>query len=179
MWATLEWLLKQAEAPHVDPKRIAVMGERAGRCLATSLASKARDANMSPGIARQILLAPMIDDRNTDHAEGPFKVWDKDDNLTRWTAYLGKATGRDDVSALAAPGRLKDATGMPPLYVVMGQMDLFAKESLDYVRKYVDAGVETECHLYPGLRHGFEVFAPGHRASNEMDENRKRILRSL
>ncbi|KAM0276893.1 hypothetical protein ACHAPQ_012452, partial [Fusarium lateritium] len=161
-WSCLTWIHTNHKTLHVDPKRIAVMGESAGGGLAAALTLRAHDAELSPPIARQILSSPMLDDRTEEEVPGELKLWDADDNITAWTAYLQQAPGSDNISAYAAPGRVKDASGLPPLYLDTSQFDLFVKENLSYVQKFLDAGVESECHLYPGLPHGFDGLLPAH-----------------
>ncbi|KAM5349244.1 hypothetical protein ACJ41O_005751 [Fusarium nematophilum] len=178
-WTCLTWLHANSASLRVDPSRIAVMGESAGGGLVAALTLKARDIKLSPPIARQILCSPMLDDRNSDEVPGEFKLWDAEDNLTAWTAYLGKPPGGEDVSIFAAPGRLGDATGLPPLYLDTSQFDLFVHENVSYVQKFLEAGIETESHVYPGLPHGFDALLPTHRVSRQLEDNRKRILKLL
>jgi acetyl esterase/lipase len=63
-YAGLVYLHEHAEELGVDPARIAVMGDSGGGGLAASLAILVRD-RQGPPIARQILIYPMLDDRNT------------------------------------------------------------------------------------------------------------------
>ena len=39
-------------------------------------------------------------------------------------------------------------------------MDPFRSETLTYVTKLAEAGVDVEFHLYPGAYHGFEMMHP-------------------
>ncbi|KAF5691944.1 lipase esterase [Fusarium denticulatum] len=55
----------------------------------------------------------------------PFLSWNTTDNETGWQALLGCSRGREMVTETAAPGRMVDATGMPPLYIEVGKLDLF------------------------------------------------------
>ncbi|UPK92274.1 hypothetical protein LCI18_003209 [Fusarium solani-melongenae] len=178
-WTCLTWLHSNSRALRIDPARIAVMGESAGGGLAAALTLRARDVNLSPPIARQILSSPMLDDRTNSEVPGAFKLWDAEDNLTAWTAYLGTTPGGEDTPVFAAPGRLKDAGGLPTLYLDTSQFDLFVAENLAYVQKFIEAGVEAECHLYPGLPHGFDGLVPTHSVTRQLEENRKRILKLL
>ncbi|KAF4845218.1 Lipase 2 [Colletotrichum siamense] len=178
-WDCLGLLHANARSLRIDPSRIAVMGESAGGGLAAALTIKAKNANFSPPIAHQILSSPMLDDRTSGQVPGDFCLWDAEDNLTAWTAYLGQPPGGNNVSVLAAPGRLTDASELPPLYLDTSQFDLFVHENMEYVQKHLQAGVHTECHLYPGLPHGFDGLLPTHSVSQQLENNRKRILGSL
>ncbi|WP_456156783.1 alpha/beta hydrolase fold domain-containing protein [Streptomyces mirabilis] len=144
----------------VDRGRIAVMGDSAGGGLAAALSILTRERG-GPAIARQILLMPMLDDRTTTpdpHIE-PYLLWSYDDSRTAWAALLGDAAGRPDVPATAAPARLEDATGLPPAYIEVGQLDAFRDEDLAYATKLSRAGVPVEFHLHPGVPHEFDSIA--------------------
>jgi acetyl esterase/lipase len=67
------------------------MGDSAGGGLAAAVALLARERG-GPDLACQILVYPMLDDRNTtpDPEIAPFAVWSYDDNITGWGALLGK-----------------------------------------------------------------------------------------
>ena len=116
-YTALIWLAEHADELGVDPTRIAVMGDSAGGGLAAGLAILARDRG-GPALCRQILLYPMLDDRNTvpDEHIVPFAGWTYDDNITGWSALLGDAVSAADVPPYAAPARLSDATDLPAAY---------------------------------------------------------------
>ncbi|MFT4989162.1 MAG: acetyl esterase/lipase, partial [Acidimicrobiales bacterium] len=54
-----------------------------------------------------------------------------------------------------------DLAGLPPTYIMVGTLDGFADEDINYAMRLNHAGVEVELHVYPGAPHGFEGFAPG------------------
>lgn len=134
------------------------MGLSAGGGLAAALSLMARDRGLNPPIARQILLTPMLDDRNTetDAELLPFTTWTWDDNWTGWNALLEGKAGSSEVSAYAAPARAGDLKGLPPTYVDIGSLDIFATEAKVLVERLREAGIEVEWHLYEGVPHGFE-----------------------
>ncbi len=109
-YAGLVWLAEHAEQLGVDPDRLAVMGDSAGGGLAAGLAILARDRS-GPRLAHQLLIYPMLDDRNTtpDPQIVPFAVWSYDDNITGWDALLGAGHEHRDVDPSAAPARIADA----------------------------------------------------------------------
>lgn len=178
-WAALQWVHDNAAKLSIDPTRIAVMGESAGGGLAAALTLKARDAALSPPIAKQILVYPMLDDRTTTNHAGELCFWDEIDNITGWTAYLGSDAGTDKIEAYAAPARAKDVAGLPPLYLDCPQLDIFVHEGLEYARRFVAANIPTECHIYPGLPHGFEAFAPLAGVTQQAVANRDRAMISF
>ena len=107
-FAALGWLHEHAAELGIDPGRIAVMGDSGGGGLAAGVALLARDRGTP--LAHQILVYPMLDDRNTtpDPELVPFAAWTYDSNRIGWTALLGAATGGDDVPSYAAPAREQD-----------------------------------------------------------------------
>jgi acetyl esterase/lipase len=113
-YAALRWAAQSAAELGVDPARIAVAGDSAGGGLAAAVALIARDRG-GPMLARQVLIYPMLDDRNTVAPElipEPL-IWSYDDNLTGWSALLGDRAGSDDVSPYAAPARATILAGLP------------------------------------------------------------------
>jgi acetyl esterase/lipase len=179
-YLALRWLAENAAELGADAGRIAVMGDSSGGGIAAGLALLARDRG-GPAIARQILIYPMLDDRNTtpDPELVPFATWTYDDNLTGWGALLGDAIGGPDVSPYAAPARLTNAAGLPPLYVEVGELDIFRDEDIEYARRAAAAGVSSELHVHPGASHGFDVGAPNAGVTQRSRADRIRMLTNL
>lgn len=179
-YAGLRWLAAEAETLGVDPTRIAIMGDSGGGGVAASLAIYAREHD-GPPIARQILIYPMLDDRNTtpDPALIPFATWSYDDNATGWGALLGPAAGGPDVSPYGAAARLEDFAGLPPAYIEVGELDIFRDESIAYAQRLLSAGVSTELHVLPAVPHAFEALVPTAAVSQRVDEYRRQVLTGL
>jgi acetyl esterase/lipase len=158
-YAALRWVHANASGLDVDPDRIGIGGISAGGGLAAALALLARDRGEVP-VAFQCLLYPMIDDRlaNASH-DWEVPVWPPSCNRFGWASYLGDRSG-DDVPAHAAPARATDLAGLPPAIVVVGALDGFLDEDVDYALRLNRAGVATELHVYPGACHGFDAIAP-------------------
>lgn len=180
-FAVIQWLQKHAAEFNVDPTRIALFGASAGGGVAAGTALLARDKRLSPPLARLVLVYPMLDDRTTidpDDALVKYISWSDQQNTMGWKAYLGgrERDQREDVSIYASPGRARRLDGLPPTYVDVGGLDLFAAECHAFVGKLITANNNVEFHLYPGLPHGFEGMAPLIRASRQAAENRKRVL---
>ncbi|KAJ5668661.1 hypothetical protein N7462_009731 [Penicillium macrosclerotiorum] len=175
-WAGLRWVYDNAAQLSIDSSRIALMGESAGGGLAAALTLRARDRALAPPIAKQILVYPMLDDRTTTNHAGQLAFWTEVDNITGWTAYLGPDAGTDKINADAAPARAGSVVGLPPLYLDCPQLDMFVQESLEYARRFVASNIPTECHIYPGLPHGFEALAPLATVTRQAIANRDRAM---
>jgi acetyl esterase/lipase len=161
-YAGLLWTAKHADELGVDPARIVIVGASAGGGLTAALALKVRDAG-GPALLGQMLLCPMLDDRNdTVSAEqmAGRGVWDKGANNTGWTALLGDARGGSDVSPYAAPARATDLSGLPPAFIDVGSAETFRDEDVAYATRIWQAGGRAELHVWPGGFHGFDLMVP-------------------
>jgi hypothetical protein len=107
-YAGLAWLHANAGELGVEPNRIALMGDSAGGGLAACAALLARDRGLS--VAKQILIYPMLDDRNTvtDPVLVQYAGWTYDNNYTGWYALLGEALDTSGVPASASAVRAED-----------------------------------------------------------------------
>lgn len=132
--------------------------------------------------SRRPALDAMLDHFNNqtpDRYLVPLAGWSYDDNATGWDALLG--TGHQDkpVDPAAAPARLDDATGLPPAYIEVGQLDIFRDEDLRYALTLSRAGVPVELHLHPGLPHEYDAIVPTVDVAQRAQADRDRVLRSL
>jgi len=165
-YAGLRWVHEQAAELGVDGARVGIGGASAGGGLAAALALVARDRGEVP-VAFQALVYPMLDDRRTTVSSGwDVPVWPPASNAFGWSCYLGGLAG-EDVPAYAAPARAQDVGRLPSTFLMVGALDGFVDEDLDYARRLNAAGVAVEAHLYPGAPHGFELFAPGTRIARQ------------
>jgi acetyl esterase/lipase len=178
-YAALKWLFAHADELGVDPARIAIGGASGGGGLCAGLALMARDRR-EVKVAFQLLIYPMIDDRNCTpaaHAITDPRMWNRESNRQGWKAYLGRDGGGADVSPYAAASRATDLTGLPPAYIPVGALDLFVDENIEYAQRLIQAGVPTELHVYPGAFHGFDMFAPSAAVSKQFKADREAALK--
>jgi acetyl esterase/lipase len=178
-YAGLVWMAGAADELGFDPARLAVYGGSAGGGLAAAAALMARDRG-DPPLALQMLIYPMLDDRDATPSVHEFTdigVWDRDANLEAWRCVLGDRVGGDDVSPYAAPARATDLSGLPPAYIDVGELDLFRDEDIDYATRLLRAGVPTELHVAPGAYHAAEMIALGSALAGRMHGWRLDALR--
>jgi acetyl esterase/lipase len=128
VFSGLTGLADHATGLGVDPSRIAVMGDSGGGGPTAGAAILVRDRDVP--VARQILVYPMLDDRNTTPGSltPEFVTWSYDNNYTGWVTLLGDALGGDDVSPVASPARLANFAGLAPAYIEVGDLDIFRDE---------------------------------------------------
>jgi acetyl esterase/lipase len=180
-YAGLVWTSAHADELSVDPARIVVAGASAGGGLAAAVALLARDRS-GPALAGQLLLCPMLDDRNNTHSArqmAGIDVWDRTANETGWTALLGDARGGPDVSPYAAPARAAHLSGLPPTYIEVGSAETLRDEGVAYAGRIWQAGGIAELHVWPGGFHGFWNMAPKARMSRDAFASQIRWLRRL
>ncbi|WP_405539420.1 alpha/beta hydrolase [Streptomyces sp. NBC_00075] len=161
-YAGLLWVGEHAEELGIDPNRLLISGASAGGGLAAGVALMARD-HAGPTLAGQLLVCPMLDDRNETPSSYMLEgegVWDRTSNLTGWNALLGDRRGGPDVSTYAAPARETDLSGLPPAFIDVGEVEVFRDEAVDYASRIWQAGGSAELHIWPGGVHGFDTIFP-------------------
>ncbi|KAI9897671.1 hypothetical protein N3K66_007527 [Trichothecium roseum] len=183
----VEWIIDNAAALNVDPARIIVMGESGGGTLAAGVSLLARDRGLSPPLAGQVLIYPMLDDRSTGrlNPESPWYAmlkmpWATNIDLA-WGGYVGedkRGKPEADVSPYAAPARAETLKGLPPTYIDCGSLDLFRDESMEFAMRCAKDEVAYELHIYPGLPHGFDMIAPDIPITKNAKDNRYRFMRN-
>jgi acetyl esterase/lipase len=161
-YAGLAWCASHASELGIDPERVIVAGASAGGGLAAAVALMARDRG-GPALAGQMLICPMLDDRNDTPSSWQMAGlgnWDRAANEVGWTALLGAARGGPDVSPYAAPARATDLSGLPPAFIDVGSAETFRDEDVAYATRIWQAGGEAELHVWPGGFHGFANMVP-------------------
>jgi acetyl esterase/lipase len=181
-YAGLTWIAANAGQLGIDPERIFLLGLSAGGGLAAATALLSRDRG-GPTLAGQMLIYPMLDDRNDTFSALQMARsggWDRSANFTGWRALLGEAQGGPDVSEYAAPARAADLSGLPPAYLDAGSAETFRDETITYASRIWQAGGIAELHVWPGGCHAFDMFAPDAGISvAAKDERRQWLLRML
>lgn len=180
-YAGLSWVADHADELGFDPGRLIVAGTSAGGGLAAAVALMARDRR-GPELYGQILMCPMLDDRNDTLSSLQMEgrgVWDRNANEVGWSALLGASRGGPEVSAYAAPARSRDLSGLPPAFVDVGSAETFRDEDVAYASRLWQCGGRAELHVWPGGFHAFDGFAPDAVLSTEARQARLRWLRRL
>lgn len=164
----------------IDPNKVVIGGDSAGGGLTAALAQLTRDrGELSQEIAAQLLIYPMLDDRNTnplEEGQEDHYLWNKASNIYGWTSYLGMKPGTNETPKYASAARTEDLTNLPPATILVGELDLFCLEDIAYASRLIACGVSTELHVYPGAYHGSQGLNPDIFVSQE---HNKMVLSAL
>jgi acetyl esterase len=157
-YQALLWAESNAVNYGGDKRKIAVMGDSAGGCMAAVVCQRAL-AEQGPAICHQVLIYP-VTDFNFDtmsyinNAEGYF--------LTRelmqwfWNHYLENT--EQGALSYASPIRSESLSGLPSATVITAEYDPLLDEGKNYSDKLCAHGVSTTYRLYKGMFHGFVSF---------------------
>ncbi|MER1985799.1 MAG: alpha/beta hydrolase [Solibacillus sp.] len=163
-YSALKWVADNSETLNIDPNRIGIAGASAGGGLTAALALLAKD-RQGPSLMFQMPLYPMINDLNDSFSNKEITgnyIWNHSLNERGWSMYLGDLKDSGNIPYHAAPARatIEELQGLPYTYICVGQLDPFRDETLQYVTKLAQAGVDVDFHLYAGAYHGFESLNP-------------------
>ena len=156
-YAGLLWTTAHAQDLGIDMSQLSVAGLSAGGGLAAAMALMTRDRG-GPKLQGQLLFCPMLDDLDQTFSTYQYEgtgLWDRQSNLTGWTALLGNQKGTPDVSPYAAPFRAKDLSNLPPAFIDVGSTETFRDEDIGYAQRIWQAGGVAELHVWPGGFHAF------------------------
>lgn len=158
-YASLLYLMENAEELGVNPRQIMVGGESAGGGLCAAVCMLARERG-EVKVAFQMPLYPMIDNLNIHSS--PVKQtrgWGIRRNRLAWKLYL-RGTDKDNVPPYAAPSRQTNYEGLPPTYTFIGTADLFYAETLKFIDDLKSSGVPASFDAYDDMFHAFDMLEP-------------------
>jgi acetyl esterase/lipase len=178
-YSGLLWVGAHQAELEFDPGQLVIAGASAGGGLAAGVTLRVRDQG-GPQLAAQVLIYPMLDDRNVTTSSYQFDGigrWDRGSNATGWDAYLGELRQVDEVPIYAAPARACDLSNLPPTFIDVGSAEVFRDEDVAYASQMWADGGTCELHVWPGAFHGCDMAAPEAKLSQAMMETRTKWLR--
>lgn len=167
-YAALKWMTnhRKSRLP-IDKERVAIAGDSAGGGLAVAVAMKARDEK-GPKVCFDMPIYPQLDYTDTSESSRQItdhRVWNREANEFAWRAYLNNRL--TNVEPYASPAHAKDLSGMPPTYIMIGTLDMFRDEAIDYAQRLMNVGVPVELHVIPGAVHAFDTMFVGNSLGEE------------
>lgn len=164
-WDAFEWTVSHAERLGGDNTRLILGGISAGAALAASVVLRENQSHPGNGrIVGQLLGIPWLlhPDAWTSRMETEQCSYAQNKDapiltlgLARlFAAQLNVADINDEIQFV---GNAKDSDlkGMPRTVMLVAGMDLLRDEALDYEKRLKEQAVETKCHVFSGLPHGF------------------------
>lgn len=176
--AAINWLQTHSEELGIDAERIVLMGDSGGGGIAASAALLARDRKIK--LAGLVMVYPMLDHKTETVSPelAPYLSVTAEEVRTAWDARLGEGLPESRLYAVS-PASAKNYAGLAPVYLDVGELDLFCRENMDWVGKASTAAVPVESHLYPGVNHGFELIAPNSDVARQAFDLRARAIRRM
>jgi acetyl esterase len=153
--AVVRFVAENGAAWGLDPVRILVGGDSAGGNLALATALLLRDTG-GPALKGVLANYPVSDSRFDTPCYREFGGGGYGLNSERmafyWNVYVPHEIDR--LHPLAAPLRA-DLAGLPPVMVLLAELDVLRSEGEALVAKLREAGVAVETETFRGTVHGF------------------------
>ncbi|BCX78971.1 alpha/beta hydrolase [Campylobacter sp. 19-13652] len=176
-YAGLSYVFTHAALLGIDSSRIAIMGESAGGNLAAALALYARDMGEFSPLA-QILIYPMLD-YTTAAPKSPLAgefIWTAGSNRFAWEVLKGGKNLSQKELGYFSPSYASDLHGLPRALIMVGGLDLFADEDIEYARRLLASGVQTQLFVLPNFLHAYEHIMPNSPLSAEFIRTRDKAI---
>jgi acetyl esterase/lipase len=157
--AVLGWACDHASGIGIDRTKIAVLGTSAGGAIAAGLCLWIRDKG-GPRIALQILNYPTLDCK--PDTISAMQYWAGSPMIAGpgmnkvWGLYLGGFNGVQP-SYYAIPAVARDLSGLPPACIVTCEYDPLREEGIEYARRLMGFGVQTELYSLPRVPHSVDL----------------------
>ena len=176
--SAIRWLQANSEELGIDPERIVLMGDSGGGGIVASAALLARDRDIK--LAGLVMVYPMLDHRIAPEVPEltPYLSVTAEEAKTAWAARLGEKIPESRLYAIS-PATAVNYAGLAPVYMDVGELDLFRRENLEWIQKALRAAVQVEFHLFSGVNHGFELLAPTSDAARQAFDLRSRAIRRM
>ncbi|TVY52508.1 Carboxylesterase NlhH [Lachnellula cervina] len=160
-YAGLKWVSENSSKLGINPNRIMVSGHSGGGGLAAGTALLARDRKLPTPLFAQLLIYPMLDDRNVTTSSKQYfgeGTWTGATNAVAWSWIL---PDKDAPGVqYAAPSRATDLSNLPTTFLDVGGAEVFRDEGIAYASKLLEQGTQAELHVWPGAYHGFDFYSP-------------------
>ena len=146
------WMVRQAAALGVDPRRTGVAGDSAGALLALASAANLRDAGGAAPAFQLLFYGTFAMD-----PDRPAYAQSRDPMLSvdRVRGYIALFRSRGGLFRQPAPVDRADLAGLPPTLIVAAQLDPLRQEGEELAERLARAGVATTLQVAPGMIHGF------------------------
>ncbi len=152
----VRWIRQHAQQIDIDATRVAIGGDSAGANLSLATCLSLRDSGEGNAVRAMVLNYGAFDRNISDLAArrlgAPGAMLEAAEMEQFWLNYLRDATDTDN--PLACPLRA-DASGLPPAFLAIAELDVLAEQSVALAAKLKAAGVPAHSTIYSGASHSF------------------------
>lgn len=159
----LVWITKNADKIHVNPNKLAVVGDSAGGNMTAALCLLDRDRK-GPKIELQVLINPSPDLT----AGGTLQRQGDALDTMRWFATQYLSDPKDAYNPYVSPVLSKNLHDLPPALVLLAEKDELLVDGKKYAEELIAAGIPTNIYIQRGIGH---LAGNGARASNSARES--------
>jgi len=157
VYAAMQYVVEHAKQLHVDPTRLAIVGDSVGGNMAAAVTLMAKERH-GPQIDFQVLFYPVTDaaldtGSYAAFADGPWLT--KKAMEWFWNAYLPDAAAGRQITASPLQASTEELRGLPDALVIVDENDVLRDEGEAYARKLSQAGVRVTSTRYNGTIHDF------------------------
>ena len=165
-YAGLKYIYENADELKIDKDKIILHGESGGGGLTSCLALYAKDQNEIPFLG-EVLVYPMLDNRTGSKEDiynnpytGEFCVTKEDLRLCWEKMFEGQSVSDADmIYASPTVATVDQVKGLPDTFIIVGSLDAFVNEDVDYANKLTQAGVPTELFVENGVPHAYDLLS--------------------
>ena len=168
---TYEYLISNADKLKINPKKIIVLGDSAGGCLAANLCNTVESKNLTRPCC-QVLIYPVTDNSMTTNSMKTFTdtpLWNSKNNQRMWKMYLKDCTPQQEQIAVPMKNPLPKV--LPPTYIETAEFDCLHDEGIIYAEKIKNHTTELQIHETQGTFHGYDMLS-SHPISKDSVEKR-------
>ncbi|MBQ3024071.1 MAG: alpha/beta hydrolase [Spirochaetaceae bacterium] len=168
---TYEYLISNADKLKINPKKIIVLGDSAGGCLAANLCNTVESKNLPPPCC-QVLIYPVTDNSMTTNSMKTFTdtpLWNSKNNQRMWKMYLKDCTPQQEQIAVPMKNPLPKV--LPPTYIETAEFDCLHDEGIIYAEKIKNRTAELQINETKGTFHGYDMLS-SHPISKDSVEKR-------
>lgn len=153
-YATLQWVVDNAQKLGIDKNRIGVAGDSAGGNLAAAVALKARDANLVK-LAYQLLIYPATTTSvDFDSVRRNSTGFGLTEESMAWYSRQYIQNEKEMTNPYAWPAFATSHHGLAPAVVMTAYYDVLQGDGMAYAELLRNAGVEVTHLDYPDVIHG-------------------------
>ena len=167
---TYEYLISNADKLKINPKKIIVLGDSAGGCLAANICNTVESKNL-PRPCCQVLIYPVTDNSMTRNSMKTFTdtpLWNSKNNQRMWEMYLKDCTPQQE--QIAVPMKNPLPKTLPPTYIETAEFDCLHDEGIIYAEKIKNRTAELQINETKGTFHGYDMLSSHPISKNSVEK---------